>query len=652
MDCDDEELQTELDKLLVELGQMVFKTALAKKEEQIFFSQSSFHGDSYERACAVGIVTKERARSKLQSSSNITFVHKSFQEFCAAYAVVHMALSDHAEFIQFLEAIHSRDEISKLFEILGFSCGLNITVAEAILKHLAKVFHRLSPEVSYVTHGKYGIWPLFVFARESGISYNSLHEMFKPLFTSSILFSPESLTDQEWIAFEIFLQTASKSDQQSILHNISTIDCGDFLSSNCISLLSMVLEEMVPKLQTLTLRNASENTSEGWDRERLAEAITKLSLLSGLSLDFSNDVSGRLRSFDLTDFLSKISSKKLVSLDIRDSKNHKMSFDMTSLASYLSEQALMSSVSVANLDLRYKHDKSARCLLQAMKSNSNLKKLRFSGTSVQEAVEDIEPLIAQLESLQLSNCGIIDVHMKSFAHYAVNAEKLKVLNLSQNVLRDCRSFGTEMRHCQAIEELTVSFAEITTEGIESISQSLPCMPYLKKLDFSHNKFGLKGLQALFMGLRSSASLGRLYCGPCSVPDNEPCSPQMSECLAVAEVHLPVVRKFHKIILLELDEQEIIGKMCLDRSWECSDEAAAKSENTGDADEKADTADADQEKEDHRCTTDDMIHEEKSADGQTSESDSRKDMVTFNLDDTSQDKGEDVAMCSGCRCAII
>lgn len=640
----DEILQEQLDALLIKLGESVFKSVSAKKEEQILFPQSTFSKDAFEKACAVGVLTKEKLRSKLQGSPNIAFVHKSFQEFCVACYAVHMAKTNQIQFNQILATVHGRDDVSKLFEILMFACGLNIDVAEIVLEHLAKVFDDLSPEVCYVTHGKFGIWPLFVFARESGISYEILHDIFQPLFTSSILISPESLSDQEWVAFEIFLQSASRSEQQSILHTITALDCGDFLASDCIRLLTLVLSKMVPRLKSLVLRSASEISPQVPDDiSNLAEAITRHPLLSDITIDVTESLCRRLGSFNLNSFLSKIRSKELARLEICDCKNHKLFFKMDDLTSYLSSQSVLSSFAIFNLDL---DSQKAKSLFQTLEKTLDLRQLRISGTCIQEAVKEIDTIVPGLEHLQLSSCELADQHINEFG---VDSGKLKVLNLSQNVFSDCRKLSVQLKYCQALEELILSYAQITSGGIELVSQSLPCMPHLKVLDVRYNMFSLRGLEALFKNLHFSERLKKFHCGPCQVPEVEPCSPHMSKCLSIAGVDCPVVRTCHKVIFLEIDDPELINKMFYSRSWETPlDEIQEESEGNMETDTENESTAAQVISQSNK---EDIIPPQCIDDLTSSSQEHKTEVTCFELEEKAPDARRS-SVSIGCRCILV
>ena len=80
-ELDIDRIQSWVENILRYIG----KTALeGLVEDKLVFKDSSFDKKQLEGACSLGIVTKERKRSRLSVTHRVTFIHKTFQEFCGA----------------------------------------------------------------------------------------------------------------------------------------------------------------------------------------------------------------------------------------------------------------------------------------------------------------------------------------------------------------------------------------------------------------------------------------------------------------------------------------------------------------------------------------------------------------------------------------
>ena len=91
--------------------------------------------------CETGLLTRERLRSKLNLYSSITFLHKSFQEYCAAWYLADLHSTNPDQFHLTLNQIKPWQVFLDKFELLKFSCGvIGVSGLSSIIKHAIKVY--------------------------------------------------------------------------------------------------------------------------------------------------------------------------------------------------------------------------------------------------------------------------------------------------------------------------------------------------------------------------------------------------------------------------------------------------------------------------------------------------------------------------------
>ena len=122
----DGKIDEELNEAILGLGSVAFDGICPEgniKEEKIVFSDTDFKS-LLSLGCNTGLLTRERLRSKLNSCSSITFLHKSFQEFCAASYWASLYASAPDQFKGILKRIKTWHLLLSKFELVKFCCGL------------------------------------------------------------------------------------------------------------------------------------------------------------------------------------------------------------------------------------------------------------------------------------------------------------------------------------------------------------------------------------------------------------------------------------------------------------------------------------------------------------------------------------------------
>ena len=146
-ELDDETLQEqELQNILIDLGEIALIALLEDDQKaRLIFQEREFYSKPglLSKATALGIISKERTRSKtklFKVQSNISFLHKTFQEFCAAKYLATLEEIDREKFGMFLTKVTSSN-IDEVTFMMQFCCGLSVEAGEIILSHFVSVLN-------------------------------------------------------------------------------------------------------------------------------------------------------------------------------------------------------------------------------------------------------------------------------------------------------------------------------------------------------------------------------------------------------------------------------------------------------------------------------------------------------------------------------
>ncbi|XP_072017961.1 uncharacterized protein [Amphiura filiformis] len=114
------------------------------KQEKLVFTDNDF-GNSFQLGCETGLLSRERLRSRLSRHSTVTFLHKSFQEFCAAKYWASLYTTDTDKFSQILSRLKPWTVLMGNFEFAKFCCGLvKRGGVSSIIQHAISLYRRHS----------------------------------------------------------------------------------------------------------------------------------------------------------------------------------------------------------------------------------------------------------------------------------------------------------------------------------------------------------------------------------------------------------------------------------------------------------------------------------------------------------------------------
>ena len=136
-------LEKELDQVLTHLGKVALFGLLEDNgKARLAFDKREFEEDVLSKATDIGLVTTERIRVRLKTKLSTSFLHKTFQEFCAAKYLTNLAkLNKHDQFKDIMAKINFTN-IDDMMVLMQFCCGLSIEASEIILPFVSHLYSK------------------------------------------------------------------------------------------------------------------------------------------------------------------------------------------------------------------------------------------------------------------------------------------------------------------------------------------------------------------------------------------------------------------------------------------------------------------------------------------------------------------------------
>ena len=120
------------EKIMVEIG----KTALHGliSDSKLIFKENEFGSrEVVEKGCSLGILSSESKISGLDQITYVSFIHKTFQEYCAALYLSNLAESNVNEMKSHLSGMN----FDHMENVLKFCCGVSERAAEVVITYIA-----------------------------------------------------------------------------------------------------------------------------------------------------------------------------------------------------------------------------------------------------------------------------------------------------------------------------------------------------------------------------------------------------------------------------------------------------------------------------------------------------------------------------------
>ena len=433
-----------------------------------------------------GFLSVQPGGSKLRPLRRYAFLHKSFQEFFAAFYLC-CQLLDNEITPDSLAA--DRRYFHELKEVLKFTFGMLAARCEEIATALVK---STTTQVN-IEDGDERFYVVLECINECKKDNSDFHLTLARVYGSLLelqTLSLETETDCKVVLAEV-LKGNSSLTQLKLSHN-SIGDAG-----------ATALAEALRENSSLTVLNLFYNKIGDAGATGLAEALRANSTLTKLVL--SENAIGDAGAANLAKALGENSSLTKVYLFY----NNIGGAGATALAETLRGN---SKLTVLDLSRNKIGDAGTTRLAQALRENSSLTELRLpanyigdaGATSLAEALREN----SSLAELALSENNIGDAGAAAMVEALRENSGVTELNLSENYIGDAGAVGLAkaLRENSSLTELDLSHNNICDAGAAGLAEALRQNSSVTKLCLSDNNIGDAGAACLAEALREKSSV--------------------------------------------------------------------------------------------------------------------------------------------------
>ncbi|XP_022080102.1 uncharacterized protein LOC110973527 isoform X2 [Acanthaster planci] len=271
--------EEEVSQVVVEIGKIALR-GLVSPVQLLSFQEKEFDDEAtFDIAIKAGLLTSQRVLKGLNTHNSIQFVHKTFQEFCAAQFCQSESASGSEEFQQVLKQFANPLTYEYL---LRFCCGDNEECTNMILKMLQK--NQLDDRVLKLS--------LNCYFESQSQSLPSL-DFIKSVVSRSVClknFNSDDLTSFVWFLKRVTDQRLG--GESTILTRVQEME---ILSCNLQSC-SKDLAHFVSRMTNLSLFHLRWSWLSDSNLKHIASALGNLANLSQLGLAFNKGLVGSVLS--------------------------------------------------------------------------------------------------------------------------------------------------------------------------------------------------------------------------------------------------------------------------------------------------------------------------------------------------------------------
>ncbi|XP_072018484.1 uncharacterized protein [Amphiura filiformis] len=594
---DQSDSDAEFIKAISELGQTAFEGLCLKetlKDEKLVFSENNFTHSQFQLGCETGLLTRERFRSKLNTISSVTFLHKSFQEYCAAKYLADLFETNPDQFHCTLMQIDSWDLLLSKMELLKFCCGVVDRAGRIdIILHAIHLFklntdsmndhvHVGARIITFVDDTKKDLLPILNLLYDSQITpgHGELEttQHHDQVYTDSTMLprdeqqqSPGGMLSLGQAVKSLFskgkLRVLSKPPQSMpIFHNfvmsafgllsLSKIKSASFEYDLSVAPLDVVTGALqcMPVIQDVSINHWTDYTKShkafkvDHHMKLLGEALSSLSRLGTISfkgkIGTCTDIHTIVHSLSLSSYCPHYTHIEFDSA----------TFNITHMAHLLSKTMHLKELNLFENEMT---PSDVMSLLDAIQSN--LEYLSLNVNHVGEAIGHIDHIMTpHLQKLELRTASLNEEHITILSESLPKATNLQVLILSCNTVGMAAApLAQQLQYCPKLMELWLADADIPDQGIIEIANRFVFLPSLSLLDLYGNDAGNGGIHGVFKHLQNLPKLKWLSIN--ATIDNQ-CSALVKDCLSAIDKTVPDTKGPHHIcVVISEDKAQLLIK---------------------------------------------------------------------------------------------
>ena len=485
-DQSDDAFEDELSVLMNTLGEAILND-IEQHDGKVLFNEQELGAEAFSLGCSIGIISRERLRSKLKSKTLVTFLHSSFQDFCAGVYLAKLDPNDPKLQSMLRKLCHPSQGNFGQYRficspILDFCCGAkpNISRVQSLLQHTLNIQDEMGKNVTDITFHLGHIY-------ESQLSHEDYLELV-PIYLDAN--NVQMTISHQEVPYILYVLNLSES---------TTRHSGLFSTLNRLEIDTASVIPQLPSLlqQTTNLDDFYMNTNgSNIKTTHLTQMYKAIATLPKLTKLWLCDRSKSLDATDLLHMLTRHKPNKLVRFGL-----FRYHFDFTAMAQFLvhSKKSLSLLGLAGTLDAQGQPTVAIDEVIKVLPDLKKLVALYLACLNISDAVEHLRPIVPQLHAVTLGNCALEEKHLLQLFSFLHTAQRLTYLDLSRNAL-SVSSITSLVRCLNAVPHLEILALDDTGLNDESaciLAQCLKDKPTLSKLTLSDNPgIGPRGWDAL------------------------------------------------------------------------------------------------------------------------------------------------------------
>ena len=454
-DQPDDEFEDELSALINTLGEVILND-IEQHDGKVLFNEQELGTKAFSLGCSIGIISKERLRSKLKSKTYVTFLHTSFQNYCAGVHLAKLDPNDPKLHSMLRKLCHWSNDVFICSPILEFCCGITPNIsrvhilqyipvlkiccgikphmsrAHSLLQHILNIQDETDENVTDITFHLGHIY-------ENQLSYEEYLELVPVYLGANNVQMTISHQEVPYILYVLNLSESSTTRHSGLF---STLNRLTIQTASVIPHLPSLLQ------QTTNLDGFKMGTNDSNIKTtHLTEMYKAIVTLPKLTKLWLNDRSNSLDATDLLHMLTRHKPNKLVSFLLFG-----YHFDFTAMAEFLVhfKKSLSLLGLKSTLDAQDQHTVAIDEVIKVLPDLKKLVALHLVHYNVSDAVEYLRPIVPQLIRLFLPNCALEEKHLLQLFSFLHTAQKLKkIISFSQCFLCVICYFPCWMSQCDA-----------------------------------------------------------------------------------------------------------------------------------------------------------------------------------------------------------
>ncbi|XP_068716682.1 NLR family CARD domain-containing protein 3-like isoform X2 [Montipora capricornis] len=486
----DEDLTQLYHAELKHLGSIAWNGLL---NDEMYFDDSAFRNGTGNLIPELGFLSAQAGRSKRRPSWCYGFLHKSFQEFFAAFYLSCQLVNEEIS----PDGLLADTRYFKEFQqVLMFTCGILAqqceTKAMALMASIASQINQ-SNEVESDDNLRTALNCIKESGKEQGTFGKELARSLGSLLEIQCISYYNQIVDSAPI-----LAQAMAANSTVTKLNLSGSKIGDTGAA--------ALAKAVEINSTLAVLNLSWNEIGESGAAALAKAVEVNSTLTKLTLS-QNKIgdSGAAALAKAVEVNSTLTKLNLSHNEIGDS----------GAAALAKAVEINSTLTLLNLSWNGIGDSGAASLAKAVEINSTLTKLNLSDNEIREsgaaALAKAVEVNSTLTKLDLSANKIGDSGVAALAKAVEVNSTLTELYLSNNEIREsgAAALAKAVEVNSTLTELLLVSSKIGDSGVAALAKAVEVNSTLTKLNLSDNKIRESGAAALAKAVEVNSTLTKL-----------------------------------------------------------------------------------------------------------------------------------------------